>query len=72
MTPQQQIRELRNKLLGEPKLEFGCEVSFLNEEFIKTPKLLEVLDKRETKGVDAIIEIRENNSNGIRDRKSVV
>ena len=26
MTPQQQIRELRNKLLGEPKLEFGCEV----------------------------------------------
>ena len=32
MTPQQQIRELRNKLLGEPKLEFGCEVEIHSDD----------------------------------------
>ena len=32
MTTQQQIRELRNKILGEPKLEFGCEVEVFDRE----------------------------------------
>ena len=47
------------------KLEFGCEVVLYSEEYSKNSRILKVLDKRHISGIDTIVEVCENNSNGV-------
>lgn len=69
MTTQEKIKAIRKEVIkANPSildLVFGCEVILLNEEYSKQPRVLKVLDKREIKGRDTIVEIYERSHNGI-------
>jgi len=66
---QDKIKQIRKAVIkANPSildLVFGCEVILSSEEYSKQPRTLKVLDKREIKGRDTIVEIYERSNNGI-------
>jgi len=59
------IKRIQELVPDVMKLEFGCEVVLYSEEYSKNSKILKVLDKRHISGIDTIVEVCENNSNGV-------
>ena len=65
MTHETTIKRIQKLVPSVMELEFGCEVVLYSEEYSKNRRILKVLDKRNVVGVDTIVEVCENNSNGV-------
>ena len=65
MTHEETIKRIQELVPSVMELEFGCEVILYSEEYSKNRRILKVLDKRHISGIDTIVEVCENNSNGV-------
>ena len=59
------IKRIQELVPDVMELEFGCEVFLYSEEYSKYRRILKVLDKRNVVGMDTIVEVCENYSNGV-------